>query len=149
MYGKVSIRDRVATDNYGLTKNSPRRPRQPVRSPANRREYGPDQAGTCQNGHEPRQKEIAMFTVDRVTTFAVSTLLTTGLALGAFASAATAAAAPIDAQTVCANLSAGQPLMALGAQIHQSTDWSPQQAAAFVVQAVDTNCPENHYRLLP
>jgi hypothetical protein len=113
-----------------------------------------------------------VFTNHRITTLAATAILTTGLGLGAFVSAATAAAAPVDdqflsdissagiaydsptvvisdAHTVCNNLSAGQSLMALGHQIHQSTDWTPKQAATFVVDSVNTYCPENHDKLLP
>ena len=113
-----------------------------------------------------------MFTNHRITTFATAAILTTGMGLGALVSAATAAAAPADdkfvseissagiaydsptvvisdAHTVCNNLSAGQSLMALGHQIHQSTDWTPKQAATFVVDSVNTYCPENHDKLLP
>ena len=113
-----------------------------------------------------------MFTNHRITTLAATAILTTGLGLGAFVSAATAAAAPVDdqfvsdissagipydspaaaitsAHSVCDSLSAGQSLMELGRQIHNTTPWTPKQAAVFVVDSVNAYCPENHDKLLP
>ena len=113
-----------------------------------------------------------MFTNHRITTFATAAILTTGMGLGALVSAATAAAAPADdkfvseissagipydspaaaitsAHSVCDTLSAGQSLMELGRQIHNTTPWTPKQAATFVVDSVNTYCPENHDKLLP
>jgi hypothetical protein len=113
-----------------------------------------------------------MFNSHRITTLAAAAIVTTGLGLGAFMSAATAAAAPVDdqflsdisstgiafdspavaisqAHNICDTLSAGQSLMSLGRQLHQTTDWTPKQAATFTIASVNAYCPENHDKLAP
>jgi hypothetical protein len=111
-----------------------------------------------------------MFTSYRIRTAAA--LLTAGLSLGSFVSAAAAAAAPVDdqflyeidsagipydspavaisnAHTVCDTLSAGQSLMSLGRQLYKMADWTPEQAGMFVFVSVNAYCPENHDNLRP
>ena len=105
-----------------------------------------------------------MFTNHRIATLAATAVVTTGLGLVSFLSAAAAAATTVDdyflsvisdadiayesptaaisnAHGVCDALGDGQSATSLGRQILTNSDLNPNQAAVFVVASVNAYCP--------